>query len=111
MAYIKQKDLIYSLKQDCECKMIKLTENVIFFLWNWGHTTTKVWIYIKTCLLKTTPSPIDINLSNYEKEFIFWGHSLKHREWLTVDYMHSIFGVLLWKYLGYSTHIQKKHLQ
>lgn len=36
MAYIKQQDLIYSLKQDCECKMIQLTENVIFFCMKLG---------------------------------------------------------------------------
>lgn len=102
---------MYSFKQDCECKMIKLDGKCNLFCMKLG--TTNVWICVKTCLLKTTPSPIDINLSNYEKEFIFWSHSLKHREWLTVGILQSIFGVLSElcdEYQGYSTHIQKKTL-
>lgn len=97
--------LIYSFKQYCECEIIMLTENVIFFfVWNWGVKRTKVWICVKTYLLTTTPSPININLSNYEKEFnMFWDHYLKLYVWGngTVGILHSMFwgsiGTLWWK--------------
>lgn len=104
MALIKQNDLIYSFKQYCECEIIMLTENVIFFVWNWGVKRTKVWICVKTYLLTTTPSPININLSNYEKEFnMFWDRYLKLYVWGngTVGILHSMFwgsiGTLWWK--------------
>lgn len=96
--------LIYSFKQYCECEIIMLTENVIFFVWNWGVKRTKVWICVKTYLLTTTPSPININLSNYEKEFnMFWDRYLKLYVWGngTVGILHSMFwgsiGTLWWK--------------
>lgn len=36
MAYIKQKDLMYSFKQDCECKMIKLDRKCNLFCMKLG---------------------------------------------------------------------------
>lgn len=46
MAYIKQKDLIYSFKQDCECKMIKLDGKCNLFLYEIGDIRQQKSEYI-----------------------------------------------------------------